>query len=295
MDLDEYQNQAQRTDQKPGADGDAIVVPLLGMAGEAGDLLTAYKKRLRDGPAFSSFNDRVAEELGDILWYAANLASKLDLSLSEIAEANLAKTTARWGERVQGRVTPTEPLLLDTLYPQQEQFPRRMVAEVTESVGANEMATVSLTIDGVQIGHALNDNAAIDDGYRFHDVLHLTHVAMLGWSPTMRGLMKRKRKSDARVDHAQDGARAIVVDEGIVEMVFDYARRHNFLEGVERIDFDLLRAIKARTAQLEVSVRSPAEWEQAIIESYRVWRAIRVKGGGRFELDLLQRKVELLD
>jgi NTP pyrophosphatase (non-canonical NTP hydrolase) len=295
MDLDEYQSAAQTTDQKPGRDGDAVVVPLLGLAGEAGDLLTAYKKRLRDGDAYTGFRDRLSEELGDILWYVANLASKFDLALSDLAAANLEKTVGRWGDSGGGPVTPSEPLLLDAGYPAQEQFPREFVAAITERVDDNGMAWVRLTIDGVEAGNELSDNAHLDDGYRFHDALHLAHVAMLGWSPSMRWAMKRKRKSDPKVDHAEDGARAIVIDEGIVEMVFDYARRHNFMEGLERIDHDLLRNIKTRTSHLEVCVRTPAEWEQAILESYRVWRAIRSQGGGRFRLNLIERKVELLD
>jgi NTP pyrophosphatase (non-canonical NTP hydrolase) len=295
VDLNDYQEAAQATDQKPGHEGDAIVVPLLGMAGEAGDLLTAYKKWLRDGPAYTSFKERVVEELGDILWYAANLASKFELSLSAIAEANLAKTAARWGERVAGEATRTDPLLFDAEFPAHEQFAREMTAEVSETIDANDMATVRLTVDGTPVGDPLNDNAMIDDGYRFHDVLHLAHVAMLGWSPTIRGLMKRKRKSNPLVDHAEDGARATIIDEGVVEMIFDYARQHSFLEGVDRVDYELLRAIKRRTSGLEVSVRSAAEWEQAILESYRMWRAIRANGGGRFRLNLRERKVELLE
>jgi len=295
VDIDAYQAAAQATDQKPGKDGDAIVVPLLGMAGEAGDLLTAYKKRLRDGPAYTAFEERIEEELGDILWYVANLASKFNLPLSRVAGANLAKTGTRWSDRQKGEQTPTEPLLFDSAYPAHEQFPLEMVAEVTETIDATGMAIVRLTIDGSPVGDPLNDNARLDDGYRFHDVLHLANVATLGWSPTMRRLMKRKRKSDPLVDHAEDGARATIIDEGVVEMVFDYARRHSFLDGVGRVDYELLRAIKQRTSGLEVSVRSVAEWEGAILESYRIWRAIRANGGGRFRLDLLKREVELLD
>src|SRR5262245_14852865 len=113
MELNDYQTAAQSTDQKPGRDGDAVVVPLLGLAGEAGDLLTAYKKWLRDGDAYTGFRDRLGEELGDILWYVANLASKFDLALSDVARTNLDKTAGRWGRAEDGRVAPTEPLLFD--------------------------------------------------------------------------------------------------------------------------------------------------------------------------------------
>ena len=79
---------------------------MLGLAGETGQLLSEYKKHLRDGEAHRLFKERVSEELGDLLWYIANVASKFDLTLSEIAAANFAKVKARWAtER-------TEPLYL---------------------------------------------------------------------------------------------------------------------------------------------------------------------------------------
>jgi len=295
MELNEYQNKARATDQRPRREGDGIVVPLLGIAGEAGALLTEYKKLLRDGPAYASFPEQVSEELGDILWYVANLAGKFDLTLDGIAVANLAKTATRWGDRDSGPAAWTRPHLFDEGFPEAEQFPRQMTAEVSESVEANGLATVRLTIDGKAYGDPLSDNSTNDDGYRFHDVLHLVHIAMLSWSPTMRRLMKRKRKSQPTIDVAEDGARATIIDEGVVEMVFDYARRHDFLDGVERIDYELLRAVKRRTSSHEVSVRSVPEWEQAILEAYRIWRPIRAQGGERFRLDLVERKVELLE
>jgi NTP pyrophosphatase (non-canonical NTP hydrolase) len=292
MDLHEFQVAAQETDQAPGSDDKAIIVPLLGLAGEAGTLLTEYKKLLRDGPAYVSFRDQISEELGDVLWYVANLATKFDLDLRDIAAANLAKTVGRWGDP--GQVPPTQPLLFDEGREPKEQFPREMVVEIMEGPEDHGIKTAVLMVDGTQIGNQLNDNAVIDDGFRFHDVMHLTHIALLGWSPTIRGFLGRKRKSDPLTDHAEDGARAVIVDEAIVEMVFDYARRHNFFVGVDRIDYELLRTIRRRTSGLEVGVRSAAEWEHAILESYRVWRAIRANNGGRFRLDLVERKVELL-
>src|ERR1700733_4604041 len=74
--LREYQRQAMRTNRVRGEDLTSIMVPLLGLAGEAGSLLTEYKKWLREGDSYQIFKERVAEELGDILWYVANIASK---------------------------------------------------------------------------------------------------------------------------------------------------------------------------------------------------------------------------
>ena len=96
MNLTEYQQQAQATDQLPVGDPNAVIVPLLGMAGEVGSLLAEYKKYLRDKDAHVLFPKQVAEELGDILWYLANTATKFDLDLATIAADNLAKTRDRW-------------------------------------------------------------------------------------------------------------------------------------------------------------------------------------------------------
>jgi hypothetical protein len=91
----------------------------------------------------------------------------------------------------------------------------------------------------------------------------------------------------------EDGGRAGAIDEAIVAFVFDYARTHRFLEDVDAVDYSLLRTIKSLVSQLEVSVRSPLEWEQAILAGYKVWRGVREQGRGRIRVDLGSRLLEL--
>ena len=93
MDMNTFQAIANRTDQTPVRGecmpaGPEMMVPLLGMAGEVGELLSEYKKYLRDGDAHKLFKERVAEELGDLIWYVANVATKFGLSLEEVAAGN---------------------------------------------------------------------------------------------------------------------------------------------------------------------------------------------------------------
>ena len=52
MKLSEYQKLAAKTDHMESDAGGGLVVPLLGLAGETGSLLTEYKKVLRDKQAF---------------------------------------------------------------------------------------------------------------------------------------------------------------------------------------------------------------------------------------------------
>jgi hypothetical protein len=68
-----------------------------------------------------------------------------------------------------------------------------------------------------RMGNPVDDNSDIDDLHRYHDALHLAHMATLGWSPVIRAILgpKVKRKSDERLDRVEDGARATVVEEGL--------------------------------------------------------------------------------
>ena len=288
MDFDSYQNEAQRTDRVPAReDAASLIVPMLGLAGETGQLLSEYKKHLRDGEAHRLFNDRVSEELGDLLWYIANVASKFDLSLSDIAAANLAKVRQRWASE------RAKPLAFDAKFPKNERLPRRFEVDLIDVEG-DMRQHVRILIDGKQFGEDLTDNAYDPDGYRFHDVFHFAYAAVLGWSPITRGLLRRKRKSRPLLDEVEDGGRAAVIEEGVVALAFDYARRHHFLDGVAAIDFQLLRTIKDMTSHLEVRQCTTGEWEQAILQGFDVWRVVLAARGGRIAVDLDARCITFL-
>ena len=123
MTFDEYQLKAQETDQMPGNGPQQKIIPLLGLAGEAGELLSEYKKHLRDGDAHKLYKERIGEELGDLLWYLTTVATKFDLSLGDLAAANLAKAHERWG-RESGHGTLPFSDLFDDSFPPAQQLPR---------------------------------------------------------------------------------------------------------------------------------------------------------------------------
>lgn len=198
MDLKAYQAQALLTDKVPGTSEDevatALIVPMLGLAGETGQLLSEYKKHLRDGAAHRLFKDRVGEELGDLLWYIANVASKFGLDLDQIAEKNLDKVRARFAP------TCAQAPQRDSEFPDLERLPRQMIVRLAEEHETGPRPKVRMTINGEGIGALLGDNAYDPDGYRFHDVFHLAYAAILGWSPNLRAFLKRKRKSRPLLD-----------------------------------------------------------------------------------------------
>lgn len=99
MDLERF-NTYQRESRKTWhliATDHPIVYPTLGLANEAGEVAGKIKKIFRDKNGVISEADRQAlkHELGDVLWYLAQICTELDLTLEEVAEANLEKLFSR--------------------------------------------------------------------------------------------------------------------------------------------------------------------------------------------------------
>lgn len=288
MELSDYQAEARLTSHWSERTGKATLVALLGLSGEAGSLLTEYKKRLRDGEAHRTYRERIAEELGDVLWYVAEIATCFDLDLNEVAQTNLQKVFDRWlapeDERNPFQFATD---FYDSAFPEDQRIPRRFRVKIEEIEGSKPQVVVSR--GGKECGNQLTDNSHNDDGYRFHDVFHLGFATVLRWSPVARKLLSCKRRSQPQVDEVEDGGRAIVIEEGIAAYVFDYARNHSFFDGVRHVDTDVLRTIKGLASGLEVASRSAQEWERAILEGFRVWRMVRRNRGGFVSCNLEDR------
>jgi NTP pyrophosphatase (non-canonical NTP hydrolase) len=95
MDLSEYQRISRRTAEYPREAW--LAYPALGLAGEAGEVAEHAKKAIRDdGGSVSDERKRaMSKELGDVLWYVAQIATELGLDLNEIADQNLQKLLSR--------------------------------------------------------------------------------------------------------------------------------------------------------------------------------------------------------
>lgn len=294
MELNEYQDRANRTDQRPLLEGEseisremALVFPLMGMSSEVGSLLNQYKKHVRDGDAHPLFSQRVKEELGDILWYVANLAAKLDFDLDGVAQLNLSRIAERWPEP--GTEQPAR--LLDDDYPPDEQLPRQLTISFEEREIDGRLK-MTMVYEGEPLGDPLVDMNRDPDGYRFHDVFHLTYAALLGWSPLLRALLERKRDSDPDFREVEDSARAIFVEEGLAAYLFSVASEDNFYDGVPQVDSEVLRSVKSIVSHLEVRTRTIAEWQRTILRSFEIWRPLLANNGGVVHLDLLERTIE---
>ncbi len=96
MQLSDYQHDSRATAVYPDA-GHNLTYPALGLCGEAGECAEKVKKAIRDDGGVLSEERRAAlgAELGDVLWYVAQLATEAGLDLDEVAEENLAKLVSR--------------------------------------------------------------------------------------------------------------------------------------------------------------------------------------------------------
>lgn len=104
----EYQHEAERTSRHPGVAYEPLGVAqavtygakdrmlngLLGLAGESGEFLDLIKKHLYQGHPLD--RDKARGELGDILWYLAEVASALDMDLGAVARENIDKLRVRY-------------------------------------------------------------------------------------------------------------------------------------------------------------------------------------------------------
>ena len=233
--------------------------------------------------------------LGKIAWHIAAIATVYELSLDEIAKNNI--------EKAQLRRSADQPTALhDGERPQKQQLPRSFeVKFLTVGKGRSRMY-----LDGRQLGDDLTDNYYEDDGYRFHDVLHLANAAHLGWSPVLRSLLNRKRKDDENplLDEVEDGARAKIVEEAILKVIHSEGKEiaeivHPDLPAGERpmfsddvdIPLSFFKLIRRYVKGLEVQDNSFEEWKAAIRDGYRVYKLLAENGQGTVSVNLEKRKI----
>ncbi|WP_198527623.1 pyrophosphatase [Xanthomonas sp. SHU 199] len=216
-----------------------------------------------------------AEAVGKALhaFFARYLAvvSATQVPLDQILSVNLKKVRGRY-------ILPKleEIDSFDSSFGEDEQLPLFFEIHVVE----RKNGKTYLKWNGVFIGDPLTDNIAEEDGYRFHDVFHMAFASILGWSPTFRALLRRKRKSDPLVDEEQDSGRAIVIEEGLSAWIFSAAKHLDYFEGRDRVPFDLLKGISTFVEGYEVDVLPLSLWEKAILDGYAVFRQLRNKRQG---------------
>jgi NTP pyrophosphatase (non-canonical NTP hydrolase) len=215
-------------------------------------------------------------------------ADEAGVTLEAAAVKNLLKIEDRWP--LQRRL----PDLFDDHAELDERLPRQLTIEIFERQVRGQ-TYVFQRCNSVNIGDRLTDNAMTADDYRFHDVFHYAYVAVLGWSPVIRALLRLKRKSLPAIDEAQDGARATLIEEGIATWIFGRAVQLNLFETMSAGDlpFDLLKQVRQFVAGYEAEQCPLWLWEEAILQGYSAFRFLRQHRRGRVCVDMCSRQLSV--
>lgn len=97
MDLQTYQKQAARTLRRLSNEQEDIQHMLFGMMTELGELVDSYKKHYAYGKELDMIN--VMEEMGDIMWYWANMCNITGINAEASLQVNIDKLKARYPEK----------------------------------------------------------------------------------------------------------------------------------------------------------------------------------------------------
>lgn len=252
---------------------------LLALAGEAGDLAKRFA-----GAAYQDNIDALRGDLVKLLRPLSRAARAADVSLSEAGRGNVEKIDDFWAK------DQAPPPPFDDGYHIDEQLPRHLRVSIYErKVGSR--IYVFQKANGLLIGDRLTDNHIPEDDYRFHDVFHLAHAAVLGWSPVSRALLKVKRKSRPEIDENEDGARAILIEEGLTTWIFETAKRHNFFANTPQLGLDLLKSVKQFVRGYEADRLPMWLWQSAILQGYAAFRELRAARRGVIVADMVAREL----
>jgi NTP pyrophosphatase (non-canonical NTP hydrolase) len=258
---------------------EAFEEALISLAGKVGLLLHDF-----DAKKFTKNRDALSAHLVEVFRALIQAANVADIDLARAAGRNVAKIYSRWPE--ERNYTP----LFDEAFGSLERLPRKITMCIFEQK-RNGKTYVIQQYNGVNIGSPITDNRMAQDDYRFHDAFHLAYAAILGWSPVLRALLKVKRKSVPMIDEAEDGARAILIEEGISTLIFQRALRLNCFEWIKSLDYPLLKLIPEFVRGYEVEKCPLWQWEKAILDGFGVFRKLRNNRRGMVTADLKNRSI----
>lgn len=94
MTINEYQEEALRTESGMSKEYPRLLNGLMGLNGEAGECIDILKKHLFQGHELDE--KHIAKELGDVAWYLAVSASAIGYDLETILQMNVDKLRARY-------------------------------------------------------------------------------------------------------------------------------------------------------------------------------------------------------
>ena len=217
-------------------------------------------------------------------------ANETGADITEIAMKNIEKVNDRWPQE---RIWDVD---FDRTFPPYERLPNGFIVDMYERE-IDKKTYLIQSSGGVFIGDRLTDNIMQGDDYRFHDVFHYAYAAVLGWSPTTRALLKRKRKSESKIDEGEDSARAVIIEEGIATFIFGQAKKADFFKDEKQGDmsFALLKQVRQFVEGFEPEICPLWLWEDAILQGCQAFRFLQKRRKARLTVDRTARVLRVED
>ena len=94
--LEEYQQWVSSVSAKRG-----LQWATLGLTAEAGEVSGEVEKWLRKNYGSAAPTEKILDELGDVLWFAAEICNSLDITLDDVIMHNIQKINERTSDRRQ--------------------------------------------------------------------------------------------------------------------------------------------------------------------------------------------------
>lgn len=94
MTANEYQVLAMKTLNKDLDEREVLINGVMGLCGESGEVIDIVKKHISQGHPLNK--DKIIEELGDVMWYIAELATILNVTMEDIMKYNINKLSQRY-------------------------------------------------------------------------------------------------------------------------------------------------------------------------------------------------------
>lgn len=263
-------------------------VSLLGIVAEAGKVLYKYQLLNVRKSKKLGISELTQLDIGTILWYLSDISTVFKLNLTKAAEKNELKRNSLFSK--QKCIADYDAKSLPY-----EKLPKKLNVFFLNIADPNSIKPYcKIVYNNVYIGDRLDDNSHIADGYRFHDVIHLAHMAILGWSPVCRALLKVKRKSNYETDSNEDGQRAIIIEEAVVALNYQYAKRKGFFKATNNISTSHLKMIKSLVQDLEIREATLDQWKNVITTGFQIYAQLIENSGGLVEIDMNTASIKYL-
>lgn len=264
---------------------DRLIPQLIGLAGDVGKFVAWHAENRA-----SKDREIILGHLSPVMRHLVRACAAAGVKLQDAAVFNLCKIYDRWPEDRSVFPDHYDAFHADLT----ERFPRQLEIRIEQRTKRGKNY-VFQTCNSLNIGDPLTDNIGDADHYRFHDVFHYAYMAVLGWSPVTRALFKLKRKSEPSLDENQDGARAILIEEGLSALIFNHAKLQRYFEGVSRdeLSFDLLKTVRDFVGGYEVETAPLWLWEDAILAGYKCFRFLKEHKAGLVRLDMNKRTITI--